>query len=321
MLPETSRFSVSRAAEGWLLHLAAEGRSKHTLADYSYDIRFLVAWLQASGRPDLPAVDLTTDDLRHFLADLRQRQPPLGAKTLKNVYTALSSFWSWLGVELGVAHILKGHLSPPRASPPAIQIPTREQIERLLKACDQTREAKTRGRRGFRMKRRTGLRDRCVVLIFLDTGLRAQELCSLTMQDVDLASGSILVRRGKGDKARVVYAGKATRRALWRYVAGERQGAGPRDPLFLGLGGRTLSRGGLERVIRGLGRKAGFACWPHLLRHTFATEFLRGGGTTLALRRLLGHVSDALLARYAQLAECDLQAAHASASPADRWRL
>jgi site-specific recombinase XerD len=55
------------------------------------------------------------------------------------------------------------------------------------------------------------------------------------------------------------------------------------------------------------------------LRHVSATQFLRGGGNVLALRRLLGHVSDALFTRYAEIVEAGLQAAHGEASPAERY--
>ena len=106
-----------------------------------------------------------------------------------------------------------------------------------------------------------------------------------------------------------------------RNVAAEREGAGPADPLFTGRGGNALTADALSHLIHDLGERAGVKVWPHLLRHAFATQFLRGGGSVWALRRLLGHVSDALLTRYAEIVEADLQAAHAEASPADRWRL
>jgi len=313
MQPFANRISISQAVDGFLLAKAAEGRSRHTLADYRYCFGLLLHWLGA----DVPVDSITTESLRRFLASLQGRLSP---KTVKNVHTALASLWTWLGQELGLPHVVKG-IRPPKANPPAWHLPTREDIERLLKACDCSVEARPGNRRAFHMKLPLALRNRCIILVLVDSGLRAQELCSLTLADVDLATGSILVRHGKGNKQRIVYIGKATRRLLWRYVAACRKGARPEEPFFVNQRGKPLTVGRLTHLVRDLGRRAGVKVWPHLLRHVFATEFLRGGGNLLTLQRLLGHASTSLLARYAEIAQADLRAAHEAASPADRWRL
>jgi len=200
-------------------------------------------------------------------------------------------------------------------------LPNKEDIGALLRACEYSNDAKTARRQGFRMRRSTALRDRTLVLFFLDTGVRVSELCDLILRDVDLKTGGVLVRHGKGDKPRQVYMGKALRKLVWRYMTTHRGDEPEHAPLFVTREGRPLTRYAVEHLLRHLGQRAGVEVYPHLLRHVFATEFLCGGGSTLALRRLLGHVSDALLARYAQIVAADLQAAHEAASPADRWRL
>jgi len=313
--------SFSQAMEGFLLAKAAEGRSPCTLADYAGSANKLAAWLDARDLGEAPVADLDTHHLRQFLADLRQRQPPLSPKSLKNVHTFLSSFWSWLGAEFGLPHMVRGTIQAPKAPPPAMKLPTPKDIERMLKACDYAREARTVGRQTFRMRRPTARRDKAIILTLIDTGVRARELCGLTVGDVDLSDGSALVRYGKGGKQRMVYLGKRARKALWRYLASDRPGARPDDALFVGLHGGPLAPNGLSQLVRKLGRRVGVDVSPHVLRHWFATEFLRGGGNTLVLRRLLGHVSDELLARYAEIAEADLRAAHERASPVDRLRL
>lgn len=321
MQPQSNRFCrLSSAMEGFLLAKAAEGRSHKTLADYRYCLRIFATWLAANDYGDPPAGDLTPDDLRRFFAELRQRTPTLSAKTIRNIYITLSSLWSWLGQEAGLPHIVRP-VKVATPHPPALRLPTQEEVVRLLKACDYASESRPGNRRAFRTRRPTALRDRCIIMTLLDTGLRAAELCALRLDDLDVKSGVMLVRHGKGDKARIVYAGKATRRVLWRYLAGERKDARPSDPLFVTRDGRPLTPSHLSHLVMHLGRRAGVRVWPHLLRHVFATEFLRAGGSTLALRRLLGHASDALLARYAEIADCDLQEACDRASPADRWRL
>lgn len=75
------------------------------------------------------------------------------------------------------------------------------------------------------MRRPTALRDRAIILLLLDTGLRASELCALEVVDVDFKSGRVTVKHGlaggaKGRKGRGVFLGKTNRKTLWRYLAG-----------------------------------------------------------------------------------------------------
>jgi len=85
-------------------------------------------------------------------------------------------------------------------------------------------------RRKFTMRRPTARRDRAIILTLLDTGLRASELCSLRIGDVDLKSGKVIVRHGvggrsKGGKGRTVFMGKSTCRVVWRYLADRDDGS------------------------------------------------------------------------------------------------
>jgi integrase/recombinase XerD len=170
------------------------------------------------------------------------------------------------------------------------------------------------------MRRDTATRDKAIVLVLLDSGMRASELCALTVGDADLSTGRVTVERGKGGKARHTYLGKAARKALWRYVS--RRQTRPDDPLFVTRGERAMDGDRLLKLIVNLGKRAGVGnLHPHRFRHTFATQFLRNGGNLLALQRLLGHSNLGMVRRYAAIVEADLAAAHESSSPADRWRL
>jgi len=204
---------------------------------------------------------------------------------------------------------------------------SKEEVEALLKACEFCREANTRDRRRFTMRRPTARRDRAIILTLLDTGLRATELCSLTIGDVDQKMGRIEVKHGprggaKGNKGRVVFLGKSARRVLWRYLAEREDGEDPDAPLFLGIFNRPLNKNGLRQLIAGLGKKAEVKdCYPHRFRHTFAITYLRAGGDLFTLQALLGHSTLDMVRRYARIAEIDIQQAHRRASPADNWRL
>ena len=116
--------------------------------------------------------------------------------------------------------------------------------------------------------------------------------------------------------------GKATRRAVWRYLADREDADNTEAPLFLGKANRPMNNDGLRLVITALGKKANISkCHPHKFRHTFAITYLRSGGDLFTLKSLLGHNSLEMVEHYARIAEVDIEQAHRRASPADNWHL
>jgi integrase/recombinase XerD len=209
-----------------------------------------------------------------------------------------------------------------------VELFTREQIEALLKAAEYSDECRTTERRTFRMRRGTAKRDNAIVLMLLDTGLRASELCSLNVGDIELKTGRVLIKHGitggaKGGKGRIVYLGKAARRSVWTYLAKrDDQGNDPEAPLFLGKFEHPMNKNALLQLINGLGARARVTkCHPHRFRHTFAITYLRSGGDVFTLQQLLGHADLEMVRHYSRIADVDVQQVHKRASPADNWRL
>lgn len=192
----------------------------------------------------------------------------------------------------------------------------------LLLACERTAEWNGEKRSGPTTLRATRVRDRAIVLMLLDTGCRASELCDLLVGDVDIKTGATQIRRGKGDKGRTVYLGNLAREVLWRYVS-KRKDARPGDPLFETSKRQALDRNALRKMLQTAGQRAGIVerVTPHRLRHTFAINYLRNGGDVYTLQRLLGHSGMEMVRRYLALAETDIAEAHRRASPVDNWRL
>jgi len=164
-------------------------------------------------------------------------------------------------------------------------------------------------------------------LTLLDTGLRASEICALTIGDLDAKSGRVNVKHGtagaaKGGKGRVVYLGKSARSAVWRYLADREDGENLQSSLFLGKFDHPMSNTSLRLLLRYIGTKAGVTkTYPHRFRHTFAIAYLRSGGDLFTLQALLGHKSLEMVQHYARIAEVDIAEAHRRASPADNWHL
>jgi site-specific recombinase XerD len=163
------------------------------------------------------------------------------------------------------------------------------------------------------------VRDRVAVLLLIDTGLRASEFIALDGGDIDERSGGVLVREGKGQKARTVYIGARTRRELARFWRAEGKPAANRPVWTNANTGARLTDSGLRQMLRRLGERAGVKhCHPHTFRRTFALWSLRGGMDVHTLAAIMGHEDIGVLRQYLKLTGADLQRAHQAAGPVDR---
>ncbi len=184
----------------------------------------------------------------------------------------------------------------PAFVPAEVEPFTQDEVEAPLKAAEYCEEATTRGRQRFVMRPRTALRDRAIILVLLDTGLRATELCSLDIGDLDDQSGKLTVKHGygggaKGGKGRLVYLSRSTRRALWRYLVTREDNEAHDAPLFLAQH-RRMTRDTLRQLMERLGAKARVGkCHPHRFRHTFAITYLPSGGDVFTHVRKMDHHS------------------------------
>jgi integrase/recombinase XerD len=164
----------------------------------------------------------------------------------------------------------------PKALPRYLSL---EEVERLLKAPDETSPE--------------GLRDRAMLELLYATGLRVSELVSLRARDLHFEAGYLLCR-GKGRKERVVPYGRSAKKWIERYLSAGRPLLRPKPGeggLFLSRRGRPMTRQRFFQLLRGYGRLAGIerALSPHVVRHSFATHLLERGADLRSLQLMLGH--------------------------------
>jgi integrase/recombinase XerD len=326
----SSSLPLSKALVGFTNAKLAEGLSPRTVDSYLDDLQ---KWVERTGDREVGKV--TGAEITAYLAWLRTeytphrfsgKTHPLSPKTIRNVWIAMSALFRWAELELGIPYPMREVRLPRSPAAPVLAL-TREEVERMLKACVSSRDASTLLRRSFNMRRPTASRDIAVLLVLLDTGLRASELCALKIGDVDLKTGRVEVKHGvqggaKGGKGRSVYLGKVARRAVWHYISSREDGDQPDAPLFLSRGNREMSRSTVLQLISSLGRRAGVQdAYPHKLRHTFAITYLRSGGDVFTLQQILGHAGLEMVRHYARVAQSDVADAHRRASPVDNWRL
>jgi integrase/recombinase XerD len=305
-----------------LYDFQADGNSPRTTNLYRMTLPKLVEFL---GDPEVEQIKF--DDLQRYMMYLRTEYvpkrlngdtSPLSGSSLDNYWKGIRGFFRWCNQALEIPRPDLKLKQPKYAKP--VKTPFSEtEIKALIKACEYTTEAKSVDRRSFRMKRPTAARDRALVLFLLDTGLRVGEVTRLTIEDVNLELGEVLVGPyGKGIKSRprIVYLGKTARRAMWLYLSKHRADAKPSERLFE-MDGDTI-----RQLLRKLGERAGVKnVHPHRFRHTFAIMFLRNGGNIFFLQKLLGHANLEMVKVYLNIVQSDVSQAHSQASPADNWKL
>lgn len=329
-----NKLTLSRAIQGVLLYKRATGKSHHTILDYQNAYNKLALYFP----DDPPFASITRAQLLAFFVWLQDEYisipggvapraaTHLAPKSIKNIHVALSVLWTW-GVEEGyVKENLLRTIAPPPVEPPAIQPFTKDEIKALLKACDRSRAWKSRPT--VNNRRPTADRDRAIILLLLDTGIRRSELCDITIADLNLTANSIRISgkgKGRDKKERYVYFGRRTARALFRYLTPRFADQADTDLLFV-VGPpddpRPLDPRVLYRLLRRLGDRAGVPhVHPHRFRHTFAITYLRNQGDPFTLRNLLGHADLTMVTRYLHIVQADCADAHRRASPVDNWRL
>lgn len=277
--------------------------SPNTIRDYTTTFTRFCTFLS-----DVLFQSITADDVRRFLAYV-QTEHDVGKKTLVNHWIALSSLWSWAEREHDLRHIIRSKVKRPRYQTAAIEPFELEEIRLLVDAATYTVTYTTRGGHEVRNRKPLALRDIAIIFTLVDSGLRASELCDLTIRDYDQRRGRLHVRHGKGDKSRFVPLGSTSRSAIDDYLR-TRRGSKPIDPLFATRTGTHLDRNNLGNLLEKIGQAAGvYRCNPHKFRHTMAINFLRNGGNVLLLQELLGHASLEMVERYAKIVERDIAGA------------
>jgi integrase/recombinase XerD len=272
--------SLSQAIEGYFLAAHARRLSSHTLSDYDTTFRRFESWLNE----DPALASISTTDIRRFLASLEG----LSDKTVLNYHTGLGALWTWAVKEGLVEKHIVHEVERPDPEQREIVPYSQQDVKAMLAACGRSRAYTRPGKRVCDNERPTALRDRAIIMLLVDTGIRASELCSLRLAETDLKNLRVTVM-GKGRKGRTLPISSRTAQVVWRYLATREDRQRAKAFLFTAGEGRPLERNNLRRTLQRIGQRAGVhGVTVHRFRHTFAITFLRNGGNVFALQRMLG---------------------------------
>lgn len=240
----------------YLFDLEAAGRSGFTIISYRQHLNDLARFLEGQ-----PIAQVSVNHLRAYLASLQRAE--MKASSIRTRATILSCFFNWC-VQEGIiqANPMRRIRRPKRVCQPR-PIFNEGELLAILAAAKRSDKA---------------TRNKAMLYLLLDTGMRTSELMSLRRRDYDPARSMFSIN-GKGNKVRMVKMGARCRAALETHLES--------------TDGRLwdISIWGFRDMIHDLGERAGIKANPHKFRHTFANRFLDAGGTIDELQYLLGHSS------------------------------
>jgi integrase/recombinase XerD len=265
--------------------LLERGCSENTVKAYTSDLKL---WCLYCTKMESDPMSLQSDSIARFLREQSSRG--LSKSTVQRNGAVLNSFARFLVYE-GITENMPNLDPLPARDKILPQIMTEGEIQRLINACEDDTPL--------------GKRDRAAIELAYGTGMRASELCSLKLKDID-RSGGLIFTRGKGNKERCIPYVGGVRKVVDEYIEEHRPKLDKlKQPwLLLTKTGKQMRREFLWRLLRKRGALARIATsrlHPHVLRHTFATHLIRKGMDQRTLQEILGHSSILTTEKYTHL--------------------
>ncbi len=256
------------------------------------------------------------EDLRRYIRHLQEHPKWFNHPTIKQDHGNLSdnsiasyvrsirSLFSWLKREKFIADNPFEQVKPPKTTERIVDPLTSKDVSKLLKTIPR--------------KEYTGYRDSCVIITMYGTGLRISEIIGVYKSNINFDSGQIKVV-GKGKKERSLFMSASVFKALYKYNSQQRPDV-PSNYFFIHKDGRPLTRFYFEHRMHSYVEKSGITkvCTPHILRYSFAIQFLRNGGDIFTLQQILGHSTLEMTRRYLKIANSDVEAKMKEYSPAEQ---
>lgn len=286
--------SFSDAFDAFMLHQRTSRHTAKTLDYYNYSLGRFSKWLESEGCTDTAQIDANT--IRRFLLDLEATLKP---NSIHGIARAIRALFSFLVREEMLDETPMAKVKMPKTDKTLLPSFTPEEIHKLEK--------------GTEGKDPTNIRNRAIVLLLLDSGLRLSECASLSVGDIDPQTGLMKVM-GKGRKERVSKLGATALRAFARYA--RLRGGEPGQPLWIGKQG-PMTAYGLAECLEKLGKRVGVHAHPHKFRRSCALMMLRSGADVFSVQYLLGHADLGVMRRYLAQTDSDISRAHERHSPVD----
>ncbi len=295
-------------------HLGMLGYSERTIESYDSRVRYFALWCEDRTLEPLQITKPILERYQKHLFHHRQKNgDPLSFRAQSIALQALKSYFKWMAQK---NHMLYNPASEiqfpkiPRKLPREILTP--EQVSEILSQPD--------------INTPDGIRDRTIMELFYDCGLRRAELINLKLSDIHLPRGVLIVREGKGGQDRYLPLSENLQAWLEKYINDIRDeliGPLSDDALFLTDYGEPYSRYNIGAMVKRHIVQAGItikgSC--HLFRHAMATHMLENGADIRFIQVMLGHRDLSTTQIYTQVSVEKLRAVHAATHPSVKKRV
>lgn len=313
---DATRGPFTLLLRSWELSLRSNNKSSETIRSYLRSANLFADYLtnppppaEGSDADPVPAVNDVLDIERgHVQAFVVHEIARTSASSARSRFLGVQAWLKWMVAEEELTRSPAEGVKAPQVEEPEVPILTTDQLQTLLKSV---------GGREF-----AEVRDRAMILLWLDSGVRLSEVVNRSLDDVDLDM-QVLHVMGKGSRGRAVPYGTKTAQAVDRYLRTRARhpygktvehlwiGQKTKKPLTVSGAGKLLAR---RSEACGLGR-----IHPHQFRHTFAHMWLAAGGNETDLMRITGWKSRSMVDRYARSAGAErAREQHKKLSPGDR---
>ena len=280
----TYNSNIPSCYKTYLVSKKIEGLSSGTLKAYDLCLKNFLTTINKNIR------DITANDIWIYLYDYQKRRG-ISNRTLDGKRLIINTFFEWLYTEGYIRKNICKQVNPIKYEDKEREPLSGVEMELLRYACQ-------------------SYRDRAIVEMFYSTGCRVSELIILTKNDVDFQTGEVHLF-GKGSKHRTSYLNAKAEVALKRYLCMRND---DNNALFITQCKpyRALKKTSVERIIRIIGEHSGIgrSVYPHLIRHTTATDALERDMNITEVQKILGHKKLDTTMIYAKVCQENVRYSH-----------
>jgi integrase/recombinase XerD len=283
----------SKIVSGFLDYLKVEkGLAPLTVSAYATDVTQFAEFLEKHKRTLLSA---QRNHVRNFIQQLFSNT--VDGRSVGRKLSTLRHLYRYLLLDNLIDHDPTLNIESPKQWKVLPKALARDEMEIMLLSPPALH-------RDSKQTEAIAARDRAMLEVLYAGALRVSEIVGVKLEDLKLDLGYVLVR-GKGDKERIVPLGKSAQQALATYMKSFRAvlAAKKNSPLlFLGRGGRKLTRQRVWQMVRAASATMGRNASPHMLRHSCATHMVENGADLRTVQSILGHADISTTQVYTHLA-------------------
>lgn len=274
---ESDKKTITDIVKSYTRYLKLERNySPNTLAAYQNDLSWLLSFCE---QQEMNPLDMQLEDLQHFAVQLHEHQ--IGPTSQARILSGIRSFYKYLLLSGEIEQDPTELLESPHLGERLPEVLSTDEINQIQKSID--------------LSKPEGQRNKTIIEVLFSCGLRVSELVNLKLSNLYLEEGFVRVM-GKGSKERLVpISAKAISELQYWFMDRNlmKIQQGEEDYVFLNRRGKHLTRTMILIMLKRQAVAAGITktISPHTLRHSFATELLKGGADLRAIQAMLGHES------------------------------